>query len=379
MAIDIEAYRKKTQVRSIEKQSKGLDFLNKEISLFGKALSDKKKERFYSELNILFAAGVDIKTALELIEEEQAKARDKALFAQVKDVIVNGGSLSDALRNSGKFSPYEYYSIRIGEESGRLTEVLEDLAKFFAGKIKQKRQVMNAISYPIVVMLTAFGVIGFMLRFVVPMFSDVFKRFKGELPAMTSMVINASDFMGRNGLYIILILAASIALLYSQRKKEWYRKYASALLIRLPVFGDIFQKIFLARFCHSMHLLLSARTPLVSSLDLVQKMAGFYPIERSLETVKNDIMHGSTLYYSLSRFSIYNSRMRSLIKVAEEVNQMDVIFGKLARQYTDEVEHKTSLLGSIIEPVMIIFLGVMVAVILIAMYLPLFQLSTSIQ
>lgn len=379
MAIDIEAYRKRGQQKTTSKQPGSLSFLNKEISLFGKQLSDKRKERFYSELNILFAAGVDIKTALELIEEEQLKAKYKALFEKIRNVVVSGGSLSDALRNSGKFSPYEFYSIRIGEESGRLTEVLNDLAKFFAGKIKQKRQVMNAISYPIVVMFTAFAVIWFMLRFVVPMFSDVFKRFKGELPVMTKVVIRASDFMGQNGLYIILALSVSILLLYSQRKKGWYRKHASSLLIRMPVFGDIFRKIFLARFCHSMHLLLSARTPLVSSLELVQKMAGFYPIERSLETVKNDILHGSTLYSSLSKFSIYNSRMRSLIKVAEEVNQMDVIFGKLARQYTDEVEHKTSLLGSIIEPVMIIFLGLMVAAILIAMYLPLFQLSTSIQ
>jgi type IV pilus assembly protein PilC len=378
MAIDIEAHRKKEKTAGIEKQWKGLDFLNKEVRFFGRELSDKKKERFYSELNILFAAGVDIKTALELSEEEHVKARDKAVLREIRNSVVNGGSLSDALRNSRKFSPYEYYSIRIGEESGRLTEVLDDLAKFFAGKIKQKRQVMNAISYPLVVMLTAFGVIWFMLRFVVPMFSDVFKRFKGELPAMTRAVINASDFMGKNGPFLILALTGILALLYSQRKSDWYRKYSSSLLIRLPLFGDIFRKIFLARFCHSMHLLLSARTPLVSSLDLVQKMAGFYPIERSLDTVKSDIMHGSTLYSSLSKFGIYNSRMRSLIKVAEEVNQMDVIFGKLAKQYTDEVEHKTSLLGSVIEPVMIVFLGVMVALILIAMYLPLFQLSTSI-
>lgn len=378
MAIDIGAYRKPAKPSAQQKEKAGFDFLNKEIKLFSASLGDKKKERFYSELNILFAAGVDIKTALELIEEEQSKAADKALFRTIKDTVVNGGGLSDAMDQTGKFSPYEYYSIRIGEESGRLTEVLEDLSKFFAGKIRQKRQVMNAISYPLVVMLTAFGVIWFMLRFVVPMFSDVFKRFKGELPSLTRTVIRASEFMGSNGLYIILGLTALIVFLYSQRRSDWFRSRASALLIRLPVFGDIFKKIYLARFCHSMHLLLSAKTPLVSALDLVEKMVGFYPIERSIATIKNDILHGSTLYKSLGKFPIYNSRMLSLIKVAEEVNQADNIFGKLAKQYTEEVEHKTSLLGSIIEPMMIVFLGLLVAVILIAMYLPLFQLSTSI-
>jgi type IV pilus assembly protein PilC len=374
MAIKVKSYRKEEHRAS----GSGMDILNKEISLFGGGLSDKKKERFYSELNILFAAGVDIRTALELIEEEQVKEKEKVLFRKIKDSIVNGQGLSAVMQSTGKFSPYEYYSIRIGEESGRLTEVLEDLSKFFAGKIRQKRQVMNAVSYPLVVMLTAFGVIWFMLRFVVPMFADVFKRFKGELPAMTKGVINASDFLGANGGLIVLAIVSLVIILYMQRKKQWFRSRSAALLIRLPVFGGIFEKIYIARFCHSMHLLLSARTPLVSALDLVQKMVGFYPIETSLDVIKNDILQGSSLYKSMSKFSIYNSRMRSLIKVAEEVNQGDVIFGKLAKQYTDEVEHRTSLLGSIIEPFMIVFLGLLVAVILISMYLPLFQLSTSI-
>jgi type IV pilus assembly protein PilC len=378
MAIDIGVQNRKPKSRQAS-SLKAASLLNKEISLFSKGLGDKKKERFYSELNILFAAGVDIKTALELIEEEQTKAKDKSLFTSIKSTVVNGGSLSDAMQDTGKFSPYEFYSIRIGEESGRLTEVLDDLSRYFAGKIKQKRLVMSAVSYPIVVTMTALGVIWFMLRFVVPMFGDVFKRFKGELPAMTKLVMNASNAAGDYGLYIILLFLTLIIFLYSQRGSEWYRKYSSSLLIRLPIFGELFKKIYLARFCHSMHLLLSARTPLVSALGLVQKMMSFYPIEHSLETIKSDIMQGATLYSSLSKFTIYNSRMRSLIKVAEEVNQTDLIFGKLAKQYTDEVEHKTSLLGSIIEPVMIIFLGVIVAFILISMYLPLFQLSTSIQ
>lgn len=379
MAIDISTYKKKGKARPSQAAAASFSILSKEISLFGAALSDKKKERFYSELNILLAAGVNIKTALELIEEEQTKSKDKKLFTSIKDTVVNGENLSQAMEDTGKFSPYEFHSVRIGEESGQLSEVLDDLARFFAGRIKQKRQVMNAVSYPVVVTLTAFGVIWFMLRFVVPMFGDVFRRFKGELPAMTKAVMYASDIAGSFGIYFILFLLTLTVFLYSQRSSEWFRKYSSGLLIRLPVFGELFRKIYLARFCHSMHLLLGARTPLVNALGLVQKMVSFYPIERSLEVVKEDIMQGSSLYSSLSKFGIYNSRMCSLLKVAEEVNQADIIFGKLAKQYTDEVEHKTSLLGSIIEPAMIIFLGVIVAFILIAMYLPLFQLSNSIQ
>jgi type IV pilus assembly protein PilC len=141
---------------------------------------------------------------------------------------------------------------------------------------------------------------------------------------------------------------------------------------------NMISKIYLARFCQSMNLLISSKTPLVTAIELVKKMIGFYPIEISLEIMQEDIMKGQPLHISLSKFKIYNKRMVSLIKVAEEVNQLDTMFAKLAKQYTDEVEHETSILGSLIEPIMIIFLGLLVALILVAMYLPLFQMSNTV-
>ena len=127
-----------------------------------------------------------------------------------------------------------------------------------------------------------------------------------------------------------------------------------------------------------MNLLISAKTPLVTAIELVKKMVGFYPLEISLQTIQDDILKGQPLHLSLSKFKIYNKRMVSLIKVAEEVNQLDTIFLKLSKQYSDEVEHQTSILGSLIEPAMIIFLGAFVAIILVAMYLPLFQMSSTV-
>jgi len=131
------------------------DFLNKDIQFGSGQIGDKKKEWFYAELNILLSAGVDIKTALELIAEGQTKKKDEELFSGIKNEIINGESLSDALHHTGKFSAHEYYSIRIGEQSGKISEVLQDLSRFFAKKIAQKRQIVNALSYPAIVMLTA--------------------------------------------------------------------------------------------------------------------------------------------------------------------------------------------------------------------------------
>lgn len=355
-----------------------LDFLDKDISLFGNKINDKKKERFYSELRILFSAGVDIKTALELIEEEQVKKADKEIWGAIRKKVIEGASLSSAIHESGKFSLYEYYTLQIGEETGHLNEVLDELANFFAAKIAQRRQVINAISYPLIVLFTAFGAIFFMLKYVVPMFSDVFKRFNSDLPTLTKVIIGLSAGFSKYVPILLLLLIVVIVIVYSQRKKTWFKKYSSVLLLKLPFIGDTVSKVYMERFCHSMNLLITSKTQLVNAIELVSKMIEFYPMTTSLQSVKDDILKGESLHNALAKHPIYNKRMVSLIKVAEEVNQLDVIFEKLSKQYADEIKHRTSLISSMLEPIIIIFLGLLVAVILVAMYLPLFRLGTSI-
>jgi len=376
--IDLNNIANKKLNTDSESKKDFFSFLNKDIKLFGSSFSDKKKERFYSELNILFSAGVDIRSALELIEEEQTKVKDKQLFNKIKESVIQGNSLSKAMNEAGVLSTYEYFSLQIGEESGRLPQILSELANFYNKKIQQKRQLTSALSYPLIVFLSAFGAIFFMLKFVVPMFSDVFKRFKGKLPYFTEKIIELSDAFSNYSFYFIIGILFFFLFLYSQRNSIWYRKLSSKLILRIPIMNTLISKIYLARFCQSMNLLISAKTPIVKSIELVKKMVGFYPIEVSLEIIQDDILKGIPLSQSLSKFKIYNRRMISLIKVAEEVNQLDVMFGKLAKQYSDEVEHQTSILGSLIEPIMIIFLGLLVAIILIAMYLPLFQMSSTV-
>ncbi|TND10223.1 MAG: type II secretory pathway, component PulF [Bacteroidetes bacterium] len=353
------------------------ELLNKDIRLFGKSFGDKKKERFYAELNLLLAAGIDIKTALELIEQEQPKAAERQLLNGIRTAVINGSSLSDALQATGRFSAYEFYSIRIGEETGRMAEVLNDLADYFTKKIKQRRKVSGALSYPMVVLGAAVLVVFFMMKFVVPMFADVFKRFKQELPPLTKGIISLSESFSAYSGYFFLAVFGLLIFCYAQRKQSWYRKFSSAFVLRLPYFGKLVQKIYLERFCHAMHLLTVAKTPLVNALELVEKMVGYYPIEMALEKVRDDILHGKSLHESLAQFPVFNRRMVSLLRVAEEVNQLDLIFGKLSKQYTEEIDHETSIIGSVVEPVMIIVLGLLVAVILVAMYLPMFQLSTA--
>lgn len=351
-------------------------FFNQEISLSYK-LKDKQKESFYSELGTLLDSGIDIKSAFDIIIEMQPKKKQRQLFESIKKSVINGKSLSTSLSETTLFSPYEYFSINIGEESGKINSVLKYLTNYYSGKIKQKRQFISALSYPIIVFITSLGAIFFMMYFVVPMFADIFKRFKTDLPAITKIIINVSNLAGYLVWFFIFSGIVAFAVFHKIKKSESFRKISSAIVLKIPFLGALITKIYLARFCNAMNLLLSAKTPLITSLEMTKKMVGFYPIESSLTTVKSRIALGNTLFKSLQEHSIYTPKMISLVKVGEEVNQLDKIFEKLSNQFSNEIEHNISMINSLLEPVVIIFLGLFVAIILIAMYLPLFKLSSS--
>lgn len=377
--IDLSGYKvAKKQVPKKQPVRPGLsELLNKDIS-FGKAkVSDRKKEAFYMELSTLLLSGIDLRTALDLILVDQDKAKDKSLFEGIREDVLQGKPLSDALNTTGKFSDYEYYSIRIGEETGRMGEVLTDMAGFFKNKISQRRKIISAVTYPLIVLMTSLGAVFFMLKFVVPMFADVFQRFGSELPWITSVIIRFSAFLDRYFLMFAIVMVVFVVFLVLSKEKVWFRRGVSSLVLKVPLVGDIVSKIYLARFANTMRLLVSTDTPLLRSIALVRQMIGFYPIETSLEEVEKAIMGGDSLHSSLARFSFYPSKLVQLIKVGEEVNRLDYFFGKISDQYTEEVEYKTGTISSLLEPLIIIFLGLVVGLVLIAMYLPMFQMSNS--
>lgn len=373
---DIKKNKTKTNEKSVDAKSI-FDFLNKDISFGKKGLKDQKKEQFYSELNILLTSGTDVRTAMDIIVAEQTKKKEKKVFEHLTNHVLEGVSLSEAMEQSGEFTPYEYYSIRIGEESGKMNDVLKDLSIYFSKKIKQKKQFTSALTYPLLVLITAIGAVVFMMNFIVPMFVDIFKRFKGDLPVLTKAVVKLSNIFSEYLGMVTLIILSVIIVLYSVRNKNWYRNFSSKLLLRIPMIGVLVQKIYLARFCQSMALLIGSKTPMLRAIQLIKNMITFYPYQKALSTIENDILYGKPLYESMEQFSIFDKRTVSLTKVAEEINQLDTVFAKLNDQYSEELEHRIGMLSSVLEPIMIIFVGLLVGVILIAMYMPMFQLGTS--
>lgn len=378
MAIDLKKISKKKNIPSASSGSSKdsvLNFLNKDIELFGK-LNDKKKQRFYKELSLLFASGVDIKSAFELLIEGQKGKKEIELFTDIKNFIINGGSLSKALSKIAKFSLYETVSIKIGEETGQLDKVLNELAAYYVRRIKNKRQIVSAISYPLFIMAIAIGAMIFMLNFVVPLFKDLFSQFGQELPWITKITIQVSETIGDWSGFIFLTICLVTVVLILLRNNKTYRKITSSIVLRIPVMGELFQKIFLARFAQAMGMLTSANTPLVQSIGLTQKMVGFYPIEHSLDIIRQDILSGLPLAMAMSKFSIYPKQTVTLIKVAEEVNQLDTMFIDISNQLNEDIEYQSKVLSGLLEPLLIVLVGALIAIVLIAMYLPMFNMGS---
>lgn len=380
-SIDLNRYeKKKKSVKTTGKEKSALlELLQRDINFGSGELSDKKKEYLYLELSSLLLAGINLKTSFEMITVAQETDKDRQLFQNIQETVLKGTTFSKALEESGKFSMYEVHSLQIGEETGKLTEVLQDLARFYQNKVKQRRKIVSALSYPCIILATSTGAVFFMLKFVVPIFSDVFTRFGGQLPWITEKLLMISQAMENYFLYFFLLTASVAGFLWYVRKTDRSRRIVSGLLLRLPVAGPLIQKIYLARFSNSMRLLISAHIPLLRAIALSRQMIGYYPIESSLQKVEDDILKGRSLHQSLQQFPIYPAKMIQLLKIGEESNKLDYFFARISEQYIEDVEYRTTALSSAMEPLIILLLGAIVGTILIALYLPMFQMSSSIQ
>lgn len=376
MAFRLDNIPKQAKV-SNEKEAE-VSFLKKEITIFKKTFSNKIKEDFYTELSVLLKTGVSLKNALELLQGSQKKKHNQAVLQNITDSIVSGKSLSEALEQQKYFTEYEYYSLKIGEETGTLAKISEQLGDFFFRKNEQRRNLISAMTYPIIIMSTALLVVIFMLNFVVPMFQDIFEQQKIELPAITSFIISTSTFFQKSGWLIFCLILSLFPLKFTLSKKKWFKKIKDQLLLKLPFLGKFIKVVYLSQFAQAVALLTSAKVPVVNGIQLVKKMILFFPLQNALKDVEEDILSGVAFSDALAKHKLFDHKMIALVKVAEETNQMEFVFDRINVQYNVEVKQKSKLLSTIMEPFIILIVGVLVGVILIAMYLPMFKLSSVI-
>lgn len=361
-----------------QKKKKVFEGFNMPISFF-KRFSDKQKEDFYREFSTLIKSGVDFNQALEILTSQQKSDFIKTIYKAINTDVVRGKSLYQAIKDHKYFSPYEYHSIKIGEDTRRLPDIFDELKTFFSRKIKMKRQIVSVLAYPIFVLIITFAVLYFMLNFVVPMFASVFQQFGKDLPEITQFVVNVS-----NNFNVILVVALGVVLSIFVGHKLLkdtikYKSITSNILLKLPYFGSLVKKIYLARFCQSFGLLLSAKTPLIDAIELTEKMISFYPLKNALSLTRKDILKGETFADSLKKHAFFTPKLISLTAIGEQINELGPMYDGLANQYNEEVEHSTKMIGTILEPIMIVLIGGIVGFIMIAMYSPIFNLSKVIQ
>jgi type IV pilus assembly protein PilC len=348
--------------------------LNTEIS-FRKGLCDKVKESFYTEMASMLNAGIDLKAALDIIIETLGRSSSKVVFQSVTNKIISGATLNSALKSSGRFTDYEYYTIRIGEESGKLADVLQELALFFQKRIKQKRLIIGALAYPSTIVVVAVSAIVFMLSYVVPMFSNIFERSGDELPGITRSVIALSHFFQSYGSALLYLILSVVAIGFWQRKKLWMRKLVARIVLNVPVWGKLTHKVYLAQISQTMAMLLGSNVPVLNAIRLTKLIIRLYPFQLIFEQVEKDIIMGTPLHAALKKHRLFPLKQVAMIKVGEETNQLDYFFKRMATQLSGDVEHQSAMLSKFIEPVIIIVLGLLVGIILVAMYLPLFKLG----
>lgn len=352
-------------------------FMQQDIRFGTAQLSDTMKLHLYHELSILLSAGLDLKKSLETIVEEQKKEKIRLVFQTITTQVIHGKPLSEAMKDQGLFSMHEYYTVQIGEETGQLSHVLHQLYVYYDKKIKQKRQVIGALSYPLIVLGVAILAVLFFMNYLIPMFIDIFSRFDAELPKLTQYIIQVSRFFRAHTLtiFVSIIGVCITAMIY--RNNTHYKRFIAKLVLHIPYVNTLVKTVHISRFCQTMSLLLSSHIPLSRALDMSKHMTGFIVFQDILRHVEDDVLHGSSLFSAIQKHSFFPTRMVYILKTGEEINKLDIIFEQLHTQYTDELEHKTALMNTVLEPLLIVTVGVLVAIILIAMYLPMFTLGTS--
>lgn len=344
----------------------------------GKRFSDTGKEMLFSEFYSLLSSGIDFNRAFDLLVQGEKDTRHKELLRRLHAGIVQGDTLWQAFSRCGHFSALDAGVLRIGEETGKLNESLQFLADYYHKKAAQRRMVSGAVSYPLIILATAVVVLIFMVLVIVPMFEQVYARMGGELPAVTQAVISFSrNFKGYAVIFAVVCFGVAV-LLSAYGRTNSVRRMRSQILLRLPLVGSLLKKHYQSHFCKLMYLLYSSGVPLLQGVEMLRDIITFYPYQQSFGTICDGLNNGESFAGNVAKFpELYDRKLTILLRVGEETNRLSDMLRKQGEDLSAELEHKLKQLGSMLEPILILLVGILVAIVLISMYLPMFKLGNT--
>lgn len=344
----------------------------------GKKIKQKDIAIFTRQLSTMMKAGVPLLQAFDIVARGSTNPSMTRLLTDIRSDVETGTSLSSAFRKHPLYFDALYCNlVEAGEAGGILEQLLDRLALYQEKTMALKNKIKSALTYPIAVLVVAFVVLTVIMIFVIPAFKDVFKSFGADLPAPTLMVIAMSEFFVSYWWLIFGVLGGGgYFFMQSWRRSEKMQKAMDRLLLKIPVFGDLINKSVIARWTRTLSTMFAAGVPLVEALDSVGGASGNAVYVEATEQIQKDVSTGSALTTSMQSTGVFPTMVLQMAAIGEESGSLDHMLGKAAEFYEDEVDEMVKGLASLMEPFIIVILGVLIGGIVISMYLPIFKLGS---
>ncbi len=370
---ELQTMLRRQSITPTKMSEKGKEF---NLPTFGGGVTAKELAVFTRQFSVMIDAGLPLVQCLEILASQQENKVFQKVLIGTRGAVEGGSNLSTAMKQYPKvFDPLYSNMVEAGETGGILDTILQRLSTYIEKNVKLKRAVKSALVYPIGVLTIAAGVITLLLWKVVPIFATLFAGLGVDLPLPTKIVIALSNLVG--SIFGFLILVAIVGVILAL--KAWYgtaqgRMVMDTLVLKLPVIGILMRKIAVARFTRTLGTLISSGVPILEGLDITAKTSGNAVVEKALFQVRKSLEEGKSLTEPLKECEVFPGMVTQMISVGEQTGAMDAMLSKIADFYEEEVDAAVKDLLTALEPVMIVFLGVVVGGVVISMYLPLFSL-----
>ena len=362
-------------VTKIEEKAGG-----KTVVKLGGKVNDREMAIFTRQFSTMIDAGLPLVQCLNILAEQSESKTLRAVTANVARQVEAGATLAESLRRHPRtFDDLFTNLVQVGEAGGILDVVLQRLSVYIEKAAALKRKVKAAMVYPSTIIGVAFLIVIFMLTFVIPTFATMFKNLGADLPLPTQIVLWMSDFVRGYIIFIILGAMGAVYLLRRYYKTENGKSTIDALLLKLPVFGTLIRKVAVARFTRTFGTLVSSGVPILEGLRITARTAGNKVVERAVMQCRAAVTAGKTLAEPLKSSGVFPPMVTQMIAVGEQTGALDAMLNKIADFYDDEVDTAVGALTALLEPLMIVILGVIIGGLVVAMYLPIFRLVTLIK
>ncbi|MFZ5545113.1 MAG: type II secretion system F family protein [Pseudomonadota bacterium] len=343
----------------------------------GRSIKQKDIAVFTRQLSTMMKAGVPLLQAFDIVARGSTNPKLTRLLNDIRSDVETGTSLSAAFRKHPMHFDALYCNlVEAGEAGGILEQLLDRLALYQEKTMALKNKIKSALTYPIAVLIVAFIVLAVIMIFVIPAFKDVFKSFGADLPAPTLAVIAMSEFFVAYWWLIFgILIGGGFFFLQSWKRSEKMQKTMDRLLLKIPVFGELINKSVIARWTRTLSTMFAAGVPLVEALDSVGGASGNQVYMMATEQIQKDVSTGTGLTTAMQTTGVFPTMVLQMAAIGEESGSLDHMLGKAAEFYEDEVDEMVKALSSLMEPFIIVILGVLIGGIVVSMYLPIFKLG----